>query len=182
MAAFEITPGTLLPGVAPEAMQGGRYVAEMILSDLARQARRPFSYRDKGHMATIGRSRAIAQTRRLTLTGRAAWLAWLFVHIMNLVGFRNRTAVATQWAWNYLFSRRESRLITEPAWKLECSPGPLRVSSPGAVGIRVNAETPQGRDPASPTDLRSSHRLRSLDPRRNVLLSPRGRTVLHDPP
>jgi NADH dehydrogenase len=63
-------------------------------------------------MATIGRSRAIVKTNRLTLTGRFAWLAWLFVHVWNLVGFRNRATVVFQWAWNYLFSRRESRLIT----------------------------------------------------------------------
>ncbi len=55
---------------------------------------------------------------RLALTGRAAWLAWLFVHVFYLIGFRNRTAVLAQWAWNYIFSRRESRLITEREWKL----------------------------------------------------------------
>ena len=69
-------------------------------------------------MATIGRSRAIGQTRHLTLTGHVAWLAWLFVYVFYLIGFRNRAAVLSQWAWNDLFSRRESRLITEKEWML----------------------------------------------------------------
>ena len=118
MASFSIGPNAQLPGVAPAAMQGGRYVAEMILRDVEGRARRPFRYEDKGQMATIGRSRAIATTGRLSFTGRIAWLIWLFVHIYYLVGFRNRALVLTQWAWNYLFSRRESRLITEREWRL----------------------------------------------------------------
>jgi len=112
MAAFETDTGTTLPGVAPVAMQSGCHAAESILCDLNYQHRTRFFYRDKGQMATIGRSRAIVKTNRLTLTGRSAWVAWLFVHVWNLVGFRNRAAVVFQWAWNYLFSRRESRLIT----------------------------------------------------------------------
>jgi len=112
MAAFETETGTMLPGVAPVAMQSGCHAAGSILRDLNNQQRTRFLYRDKGQMATIGRSRAIVKTNRLTLTGRSAWLAWLFVHVWNLVGFRNRAAVVFQWAWNYLFSRRESRLIT----------------------------------------------------------------------
>ena len=118
LASFEIAPGHPLPGQAPAAIQGGRYAAQMILRDLDHQPRTPFSYRDKGQMATIGKSRAIAERGRLRLTGRAAWLAWLFVHVFYLIGFRNRAAVLLQWAWNYIFSRRESRLITEREWKL----------------------------------------------------------------
>jgi len=112
MASFDTETGTTLPGVAPVAMQSGLHAAESILRDRDHQQRTRFVYRDKGQMATIGRSRAIVKTSRLTLTGRSAWLAWLFVHVWNLVGFRNRAAVVFQWAWNYLFSRRESRLIT----------------------------------------------------------------------
>jgi NADH:quinone reductase (non-electrogenic) len=112
MASFETETGTTLPGVAPVAMQSGCHAAESILRDLNNQQRTRFFFRDKGQMATIGRSRAIVKTNRLTLTGRFAWLAWLFVHVWNLVGFRNRAAVVFQWAWNYAFSRRESRLIT----------------------------------------------------------------------
>jgi NADH dehydrogenase len=118
MASFETAPGRPLPGLAPAAIQSGRYVAEMILRDLNHQPRTLFLYRDKGQMATIGKSRAIAHMGHLTLTGRTAWLAWLFVHVLYLIGFRNRAAVLAQWAWNYLFSRRESRLITEREWKL----------------------------------------------------------------
>jgi NADH dehydrogenase len=118
MASFSTGSNSQLPGVAPAAMQGGRYVAEMILRDIEGRARRPFRYKDKGQMATIGRSRAIATTGRLSFTGRIAWLIWLFVHIYYLVGFRNRALVLAQWAWNYLFSRRESRLITEREWRL----------------------------------------------------------------
>ncbi|PYV36727.1 MAG: FAD-dependent oxidoreductase, partial [Acidobacteria bacterium] len=103
MASFEIAPGKLLPGLAPAAIQGGRYAAAMILRDIDHQPRTLFSYRDKGQMATIGKSRAIAEKGRLALTGRAAWLAWLFVHVFYLIGFRNRTAVLAQWAWNYIF-------------------------------------------------------------------------------
>jgi NADH dehydrogenase len=117
MASFEHSPGQTLPGLAPVAIQAGRHAAESILRDLAGRPREPFSYRDKGLMATIGKSRAIAKTKRLTLSGRLAWLAWLFVHLYYLVGFRNRMAVMIQWAWNYLFSRRDSRLITQREWK-----------------------------------------------------------------
>jgi NADH dehydrogenase len=118
MASFETSGGDLLPGLAPVAIQGGRHAAEMILGDLEGKPRRPFTYRDKGQMATIGKSRAVAATGRFSLTGRIAWLAWLFIHVFYLIGFRNRTAVLLQWAWNYVFSRRESRLITERDWKL----------------------------------------------------------------
>jgi NADH dehydrogenase len=118
MASFEIASQKTLPGLAPVAIQEGRHAAEMILRDLARQPRSAFSYQDKGQMATIGKSRAIAEIGRLKLTGRTAWLAWLFVHVFYLIGFRNRAAVLLQWAWNYLFSRRESRLIIEKQWKL----------------------------------------------------------------
>ena len=112
MASFDTDGGPPLPGVAPVAMQSGCHAAESILHDLKHERRTRFCYRDKGQMATIGRSRAIVKTNRLTLTGRFAWLAWLLVHVWNLVGFRNRAAVVFQWGWNYLFSRRESRLIT----------------------------------------------------------------------
>jgi NADH:quinone reductase (non-electrogenic) len=118
MASLEIHPGVPLPGTAPAAIQAGRHAAGMILQDLQQRARERFVFKDGGQMATIGRSRAVAAARRFTLTGRTAWLAWLFVHVYQLVGFRNRAAVLMQWAWNYLFSKRESRLITEREWRL----------------------------------------------------------------
>jgi len=122
MASF-VAGSSTLPGVAPAAMQGGRYVADMILRDLQGRPREPFSYRDKGQMATIGRSRAIASTGRMSFTGRMAWLIWLFVHVYYLVGFRNRALVLGQWAWNYLFSRRESRLIHQQDQLAPIAPG-----------------------------------------------------------
>jgi NADH dehydrogenase len=118
MASFEMAPGQLLPGVAPAAIQAGQHAAEMILRDLAGDPRKPFVYNDKGTLATIGKSRAVGQIGRLALTGRIAWLFWLVVHVYSLIGFRNRLVVLFTWAWNYIFSRREARLITEKEWKL----------------------------------------------------------------
>ena len=118
MAAFEIEPGRLLPGVAPAAIQAGTHAAQMILGDLAGEPRRPFVYNDKGQLATIGKSRAVAQIGRVTLTGRIAWLTWLFVHVASLIGFRNRVAVLINWIGSYMFSKREARLITEKEWRL----------------------------------------------------------------
>jgi NADH:ubiquinone reductase (H+-translocating) len=118
MVSLPTGPGRLLPGVAPAAIQAGRHAAAMVLSDLEGRPRTPFLYVDKGQMATIGKNRAIAQTSRFSLTGRVAWLAWLFVHVAYLIGFRNRVVVLTRWVWSYLFSRREARLITERDWTL----------------------------------------------------------------
>jgi NADH dehydrogenase len=118
MAAFEMTPGKLLPGVAPAAIQAGEHAAEMILRDLVGEPRLPFRYRDKGKLATIGKRRAVAQIGGLTFTGRFAWFTWLLVHVFSLIGFRNRVAVLFGWAWAYMFSKREARLITEREWRL----------------------------------------------------------------
>jgi NADH dehydrogenase len=118
MSSFETEPGVLLPGVAQAAIQAGEHAAAMILRDMEGEDRRPFRYRDKGSMATIGKSRAVAQIGRVTLTGRIAWLTWLLVHVFSLIGFRNRVAVLFNWIWSYLFSKREARLITEKEWRL----------------------------------------------------------------
>jgi NADH dehydrogenase len=102
-----------LPGVSPVALQQGRFVADLIDREqrgLARPSR--FRYVDKGIMATIGRSRAVAEKGRFRLRGFAAWLAWLSVHVWFLVGFRNRVAVMLNWAWSYLTYARGARLIT----------------------------------------------------------------------
>jgi NADH dehydrogenase len=123
MAAFEIAPGRLLPGVAQAAIQSGAHAAHMILRDLVGEPRRPFVYDDKGSLATIGKSRAVAQIGRIALTGRIAWIIWLVVHVYSLIGFRNRLSVLFTWAWNYLFSRREARLITDKEWKQESRSG-----------------------------------------------------------
>ena len=105
--------GKPVPGVAPAAMQEGKYVAAAIRQRLAgRTATDPFHYWDKGSMATIGRNAAVAHAGWINLSGRLAWLAWLFVHIMYLVTFSNRVLVLIQWFANYLTRNRSARLIT----------------------------------------------------------------------
>ncbi len=106
--------GKPLPGVAPVAMQQGRYVAKMIRRRVAgEKGRIPFHYRDKGNLATVGRSYAIADLGAIKLSGFIAWVTWLVVHIFYLIGFRNRMLVMIQWAWSYLTYQRGARLITE---------------------------------------------------------------------
>ena len=112
IAHFEDEGGQILPGVSPVAMQQARYVAKHLPDRIAGRQRAPFKYFDKGMMATIGRSRAVAQTGRLKLKGLTAWLAWLFVHLFYLVGFKNRVFVLLQWIWSYVVFRRGARLIT----------------------------------------------------------------------
>jgi NADH dehydrogenase len=119
MATLEMTPGKPVPGLAPAAMQEGRHAAKVILSEIRGKPRTPFRYVDKGQLATIGKYRAVMESGRLKMSGRLAWLAWLFVHVFYLIGFKNRVAVMAQWAWSYLFSKRGARLITETKWKLE---------------------------------------------------------------
>jgi NADH:ubiquinone reductase (H+-translocating) len=101
-----------LPGVSPVALQQGRFVARQIARSIAGAPRQRFRYLDKGSMATIGRSRAVAQIGKLQLSGFLAWLAWLVVHIFYLIDFRNRLVVLLDWAWAYFAYRRGSRLIT----------------------------------------------------------------------
>ena len=112
--------GKMLPGVAPVAIQQGEYIAKILARDLEHQPRRSFHYHDKGSLATIGRAAAVAQFGKLNLSGYFAWLAWLFIHILFLVGFRNRLIVMIQWAWSYLTYERGARLITGsnelPGW------------------------------------------------------------------
>ena len=104
--------GQLLPGVAQVAIQMGRHAARGICRSLAGQPRVAFRYRDYGNMATIGRAAAIADFGWLRLSGWPAWVAWLFLHIMKLVGFRNRLGVLLQWAWAFVTYQRSVRLIT----------------------------------------------------------------------
>jgi NADH dehydrogenase len=104
--------GQPLAGVSQVAMQGGRFAARAIERTLAGRARGRFHYVDKGIMATIGRSRAVAQPFGFKLSGFVAWLAWLVVHIWYLIGFRNRLIVMFEWFWAYLTYKRGARLIT----------------------------------------------------------------------
>lgn len=101
-----------VPGVAPAAIQMGRHAAQMIAGDLRGEERRPFSYRNKGSLATIGRARAVADFGRLRFGGFVAWVSWLAIHIFYLIGFRNRALVLASWAWSYLTFRRGARIIT----------------------------------------------------------------------
>jgi NADH dehydrogenase len=107
--------GSALPGVAPVAMQQGRYVARIIRARVAGEtaADTPFSYVDKGMLATVGRAYAIAHLGPVRLYGFAAWIVWMAVHILYLIGFRNRVLVLLQWAWAYLTAQRGARVILD---------------------------------------------------------------------
>jgi NADH dehydrogenase len=111
LAAVE-SGGRPVPGVAPAAIQAGRHTASNVRAALAGRPLEPFQYRDKGSIATIGRGAAVAEVGRARISGVLAWLTWLFVHIMYLIGFRNRALVLTEWAWSYLTWDRGARLIT----------------------------------------------------------------------
>jgi NADH dehydrogenase len=104
--------GAPLPGVAPVAMQEGRYVGRFIARRLEGQTTPPFHYRDKGSLATIGRAAAVADFGRVHLEGLIAWIGWLFIHLMYLVGFQNRLLVLVRWAFAYFTHNRGARLIT----------------------------------------------------------------------
>jgi len=112
LANFSHQTGEPLPGVSPVAMQQGRHAARNILRMVHGEKPQPFRYFDKGSMATIGRNKAVADLKFFHLSGFPAWLAWLFVHIIFLVGFRNRLLVLIQWAWAYLSFDKGARLIT----------------------------------------------------------------------
>ncbi|MBA2742928.1 MAG: NAD(P)/FAD-dependent oxidoreductase [Chthoniobacterales bacterium] len=112
LAHFEHGTDKPLPGVSPVAMQQGRHAAQNILTMIEGLKPRRFWYWDKGSMATIGRNKAVADLNFMHLSGLPAWLVWLFVHIMFLVGFRNRIAVLLQWAWAYVSFNKGARLIT----------------------------------------------------------------------
>jgi NADH dehydrogenase len=107
--------GKPLPGVAQVAMQQGRYMAKLIEARLRGESRPPFVYRDLGNMATIGRNAAVADLGWVRFGGYLAWLAWLFIHLINLVEFENRLLVLVQWGWNYFTRNRAARLITGPS-------------------------------------------------------------------
>jgi NADH dehydrogenase len=105
--------GQAVPGLAPAAMQMGDHAARNVGRALRGEPLRPFHYRDKGTLATIGRSRGIALIGKLQLSGLVAWLAWLGIHVFFLIGFRNRLLVLLEWAWAYATYDRSARLIVE---------------------------------------------------------------------
>ncbi len=152
LAALKDEHGKMLPGVAPVAIQEGRFVAKLIRQEVAGappfsrtpreggdfDSRPPFHYWDKGSLATIGRAAAVADFGKIHISGFIAWLAWLFVHIFFLIGFRNRLLVFIQWAWSYVTYERGARLITGstylPGWTADphtsstsAQPGPQEI-------------------------------------------------------
>jgi NADH:quinone reductase (non-electrogenic) len=116
-AHFSKQTGESLPAIAPVALQQGRFIAKNILRELKGQSRKEFQYFDKGKMATIGRSKAVLEIGKLKLSGRLAWVAWLFVHIYYLIGFKNRLVVLLQWAFSYTTYHRGARLIVHKDWR-----------------------------------------------------------------
>lgn len=118
LAHFELEDKTLLPGMAPVALQQGRFVAKLILNEKQGRARSAFTYFDKGKMATIGRNKAIAEIKRFKLKGYFAWLSWLVVHIYYLSSFKNRFFVTVHWAWSYITFKRGARLILGDEWQI----------------------------------------------------------------
>jgi NADH dehydrogenase len=131
LAAAKQADGSPVPGLAPAAIQGGRHVAKNIQRALQGVPPLPFKYFDKGSLATIGRGRAIGQIGRLHLRGLVAWLTWLFVHILFLIGFRNRFLVLFEWAWHYVTWGRGARLITETAEQWQIVAADAQVRAPG---------------------------------------------------
>ncbi len=130
LAALKDESGKMLPGVAPVAIQQGRFVAKVIREELGSRPRTAtFHYWDKGSLATIGRAAAVAEFGRIHISGFIAWLAWLFVHILFLIGFRNRLLVFIQWAWSYVTYERGARLITGstylPGWTADQPASPV---------------------------------------------------------
>ncbi len=147
-AHFE-TPKGPLPGLAPVAMQQGLAVGTNILRDLDKKSRKPFRYLDKGIMAVIGRSFAVTEFHGLELSGFPAWAMWLFVHIMYLVGHRNRIIVLINWAWSYLTFQRGARLITLASWRDADLGQAGRVTVAAATPAEVSAVLPGAAVPAA---------------------------------
>jgi NADH dehydrogenase len=122
LATLAGADGKPLPGVAQVAIQMGKHAARNVLRAIEKQPYRPFVYKDLGNMATIGRASAVADFGWWRLDGYFGWLAWLFVHILNLIGFRNRLVVMVQWAWSYFSYQRGIRLITGPTPESDRAP------------------------------------------------------------
>jgi NADH dehydrogenase len=120
LASLKDKNGKQVPGVAPVALQEGAATARNIGREVQGKPRKDFHYLDKGSLATIGRAAAVAEIGKIHISGFVAWLAWLFVHVFFLIGFRNRLLVMIQWAWSYITYERGARLITGdqtlPSW------------------------------------------------------------------
>tara|TARA_R110002111_G_scaffold256979_2_gene324598 strand:+ start:81123 stop:82469 length:1347 start_codon:yes stop_codon:yes gene_type:complete len=123
-ATYTHQTGKPLPGTAPVALQQGKFIGKTIRDEIGGTPRSKFHFRDKGQMATIGRSRGIVEIGRFKLSGFLAWVVWLVVHIFYLTGFKNRVLVVMQWGWSYLSFRRGARLIVDREWSPETTDEP----------------------------------------------------------
>ncbi|NTW57171.1 MAG: NAD(P)/FAD-dependent oxidoreductase [Chlorobiaceae bacterium] len=130
LAHFEDANGKTLPGLAPVAQQQGKAIANNIKLDLKGKERKPFSYRDKGQMATIGKNKAIVEVGKLKFDGIVAWFTWLLVHIYFLTSFRHRVFVMLQWGWSYFTFSYGARLIVNREWRFYPDPDPCRNKGP----------------------------------------------------
>lgn len=135
MASLKMENGSPVPGVAPAAQQMAETSSANILRDLRGEPRANFKYVDKGSMATIGRNRAIAEIGNWKLSGYIAWLMWLFVHIISLIGFRNRLSVLSEWMWAYFTRERSARLIVGDAEEMRESPRPVEAKPATQIPI-----------------------------------------------
>jgi NADH dehydrogenase len=136
LAAVRQSNGKPVPGVAPAAIQMGQFAAASILGDLRGETRKTFRYRDKGSLATIGRSSAIADVNGFKMSGLVAWLTWLFVHVLFLIGFRSRVQVLWEWFWAYVTFSRGARLITGQSQSI-VPPGPGVINDRSAVETKT---------------------------------------------
>jgi NADH dehydrogenase len=134
--------GKPVPGVAPAALQAGRAAAANVLLALSGQPTRPFRYRDKGSLATIGRAAAVAQLGRWSFSGFFAWWLWWVVHIAYLIGFRNRIVVMLGWAWQYFAFSRGARLITGRAWEPMAAARAAATAAPAPLAPVGNERAP----------------------------------------
>jgi NADH dehydrogenase len=169
LASITYGHGKPVPGLAPAALQEGKWAGRQIKLDLEAKPREPFHYLDKGTLATIGRAAAVADFGKLHISGFFAWLSWLFIHIFFLIGFRNRIAVMFEWAWSYFTYTRSARLITGESRagrmatlqhmeaasmhvsQIEGSEGPSRAGSDGndSTSAATGAQEPASVEPAS---------------------------------
>jgi len=113
--------GNALPALAPVATQQGRFVGKLLAKGDKRNSKAKFVYKDKGTMATIGRAKAVADIKGLKFSGFFAWFLWSFIHVLSLIGFRNKTKVFVEWVWNYFTYKRGVRLITDRSGCESCT-------------------------------------------------------------
>jgi NADH dehydrogenase len=149
-AAFLHQGGAALPGVSPVAMQQGRHVAKAITRSMRGEPREPFRYHDKGSLATIGRRAAVAEIGRLRMSGFFAWVAWLLVHIVYLIGFKNRASVLLDWAWSYFTYQRGARLITGGRLHAGPAEAPLEPSARDRVPVAAPVPIVERESPPPP--------------------------------